>query len=125
MQQLYTWTVASCLALGAATIKDDAPPPGAYDWPQWQGVDRTGISKEKGLLQSWPKEGPKLIWQVKDLGGGYSTPSVAAGRIYGMSYRGNDEVVWALRESDGKELWVSKIAPKGRVSHNEGPRCTP
>src|SRR5947209_18165833 len=108
MQKLCTWAVAAWLALAAAPIQGDEPPPGAYDWPQWQGADRTGISKEKGLLQSWPKEGPKVSWEVKNLGGGYSTPSVAAGRIYGMSYRGNDEVVWALSEADGKELWVTK-----------------
>src|SRR6267142_1827620 len=33
----------------------------ADDWPQFRGPDRTGISKEKGLLQTWPKDGPKLL----------------------------------------------------------------
>ena len=54
----------------------------AADWPQWRGPNRDGISKETGLLKEWPQDGPKLIWQVKDLGGGYATPSVAGGRIY-------------------------------------------
>ena len=31
------------------------------------------------------------------LGGGYSTPSIANGRIFGMSYRDGNEIVWALR----------------------------
>src|SRR5262249_9762242 len=88
----------------------DAPKPGAFDWPQWQGQDRTAVSKEKGLLKEWPKGGPKLLWSVKALGGGYSTPSVAAGRIFGMSARGKDEGVWALSEKDGKELWWTRIA---------------
>ncbi len=43
-----------------------------FDWPQWQGPDRTAVSKETGLLKEWPKDGPPLAWQVKDLGGGYS-----------------------------------------------------
>src|SRR5215813_11454862 len=107
------------------TFAADAPKPGAYDWPQWQGQDRTAVSKEKGLLKEWPKEGPKLLWSVKALGGGYSTPSVAAGRIFGMGARGNDEGVWALRESDGKELWWARIAPKAKAGYAEGPRCTP
>jgi outer membrane protein assembly factor BamB len=103
----------------------DAPKPGAFDWPQWQGQDRTAVSKEKGLLQEWPKEGPKLLWSVKELGGGYSTPSIAAGRIFGMSARDKEEGVWALRESDGKELWWTPVGPKVRAGYDEGPRCTP
>src|SRR5215831_19413435 len=65
----------------------------ADDWPQWQGPDRNAISKEHGLLKEWPKEGPPLAWKTSGLGGGYSTPSVSAGRIFGMSTRGDDEVV--------------------------------
>jgi len=57
--------------------------------------------------------------------GRISTPSVAAGRIFGMSYRGDQEGVWALSESDGKELWFTAIAKKGGAGYNEGPRCTP
>ena len=41
----------------------------AADWPQWRGPERTGISQETGLLKQWPPEGPKLNWQIKDLGG--------------------------------------------------------
>ena len=96
-----------------------------FDWPQWRGPNRDGTSPETGLLKRWPNEGPPLVWQAKELGGGYSTPSVAAGRIFGMSYRGADEVVWALRETDGKELWVRRIAAKGKAPYNEGPRSTP
>ncbi len=54
----------------------------ADDWPQWRGPDRTGISKERGLLQEWPTEGPRLIWSQKDLGDGYSTPAIVGGRIF-------------------------------------------
>jgi hypothetical protein len=34
---------------------------GADDWPGWRGPQRTGISKETGLLKAWPKDGPKLL----------------------------------------------------------------
>jgi outer membrane protein assembly factor BamB len=46
----------------------------AADWPQWRGPRRTGISQETGLLKEWPKEGPKLLWQLPDIGDGYATP---------------------------------------------------
>src|SRR2546422_10054804 len=81
----------------------------AGDWPQWQGPDRNAVSKETGLLKEWPQDGPQLAWKAKNLGGGYSAPSVAAGRIFGMSNRGNDEGVWALDEKNGKELWATRL----------------
>jgi hypothetical protein len=66
----------------------------ADDWPQWQGPYRNATSKETGLLKEWPKDGPPLAWKIDKLGGGDSAPSIAAGRIFLMSNRGEDEVVW-------------------------------
>ena len=100
----------------------------ADDWPQWQGPDRNAISKETGLLKEWPKEGPPLAWKVQGLGGGYSAPAVAAGHIFGMSNRGDDEVVWARSEKEGKEPWVTPLGPAGQQGPpqgKEGPGCTP
>jgi hypothetical protein len=100
----------------------------ADDWPQWQGPDRNAISRESGLLKEWPEDGPPLAWKIQGLGGGDSAPSIAAGRIYGMANRGEDEVVWALSEKDGKEMWVSRLGPalKQQASQGkEGPGCTP
>jgi outer membrane protein assembly factor BamB len=114
------------LALVLSASAADGVPPGPFDWPQWQGRDRTAVSPETGLLQDWPKGGPPLLWKATGIGGGYSTPSVAAGRIYGMSYRGDDEVVWALEEATGKERWSVRIAGANRrVGYGEGSRCTP
>lgn len=99
-----------------------------FDWPQWQGPDRNAHSKETGLLKEWPKDGPPLAWKITGLGGGDSTPSIAKGRIYGMSTRGQDEFVWALAEKDGKEIWAVKVAPALRQNFHqsqEGPSATP
>src|SRR5262249_37949678 len=118
---------AWCLALflpGATAFADQ---PGAFDWPQWQGPERNAVSRERGLLKEWPKDGPPLAWKVKGLGGGYSAPSIAAGRIFGPSNRGV-EVVWAMSEKDGKELWVTRLGPPVRQrmpQGREGPGCTP
>ena len=106
----------------------EAGRPGTFDWPQWQGPDRSATSKEQGLLKEWPKDGPPLAWTAKDLGGGDSAPSVAGGRIFGMSIRDKDEVVWALSEKDGKELWAVRIGPaqsQRMPQSREGPGCTP
>src|SRR5689334_16925908 len=63
----------------------------AEDWPQWRGPERNGVSNEKGLLQQWPAEGPRLLWEQHDLGTGYSTPAIADGRIFLISNKGLDD----------------------------------
>ena len=122
---------ASCLIVAfAVSVLSLGPvaPARAGDWPQWQGPDRNAVSKETGLLKQWPKDGPPLAWKVKGLGGGDSAPSVAAGKIFAMSNRGADEVVWALSEADGKQLWLTRLSqafPQQMPQGKEGPGCTP
>lgn len=89
------------------------------DWPQWRGPERNGTSAERGLLKEWPKEGPKLLWQVNDIGDGYSTPSVVGNRIYLMSNRGMDnEFVQALSTKDGKPIWTTRVGNVGNPNQN-------
>jgi outer membrane protein assembly factor BamB len=109
-------------------LVSNSPSARALDWPQWQGPQRDATSKETGLLQAWPKAGPPLTWRINGLGGGYSSPSVAKGRLFGMSSRGADEVVWALNEQDGKEVWVTRLGQaltEGMPQGKEGAGCTP
>lgn len=100
------------LALSATTAV-------AADWPQWRGPDRTGISKETGLLKEWPEGGPKLRWQITDLGTGYSSPVVVKGVVYIQTTRKGEEFVVAIDEKTGKEKWATKI---GLVGKNQGPQ---
>ena len=48
----------------------------ADDWPQWLGPQRDGVWREKGILATFPKAGPKVLWHA-DLGTGYA--AMAAG----------------------------------------------
>src|SRR5579863_9166980 len=91
----------------------------ADDWPQWRGTERTGISKEKGLLQTWPADGPALRWKAADIGTGYSSPSIAHGRVYVQTTHGDDEFALALNEKTGAKVWE---APIGKVGKNRGPQ---
>jgi outer membrane protein assembly factor BamB len=87
---------------------------GATDWPQWRGPNRDGVSPETGLLKEWPKDGPKLAWQVKDIGGGFSTPAIVGERIYVLGNQGVDnEFVEALSATDGKKVWSTTIGKVG------------
>lgn len=91
----------------------------AADWPQWRGPERSGISKETGLLKEWPKDGPKLLWQRTDIGRGYSTPSVVEGRLYLQVDKEKEEFAVALEAADGKPVWSVGI---GKVGINTGPQ---
>ena len=97
----------------------------AADWPQWQGIDRTAVSKETGLLQTWPQEGPTLAWKTTGLGEGFSTPSIDRGRIFAMGARDKTEFVICLDEQGGKELWSTRLGPGNTGGGDPGPRCTP
>src|SRR3954468_10123547 len=54
------------------------------EWPQFRGPDRNDISPDKGLLKQWPADGPKQVWKCEDLGIGFSSVSIAGGRIFTM-----------------------------------------
>ncbi|HEY8411908.1 MAG TPA: PQQ-binding-like beta-propeller repeat protein, partial [Pyrinomonadaceae bacterium] len=91
----------------------------AADWPQWRGPDRSGVSKETGLLKQWPAGGPKLLWQVNNLGDGYSTPVVVGSRLYMMSNTGMDnEYVQAISIADGKQIWTTRVGKVGNPDQN-------
>ena len=89
----------------------------ADDWPQYGGPERTGVSKETGLLREWPENGPPLLWHVSDLGGGLSPVSVVGSRLYTLAYRGDAEFVVALDRGTGKELWATSL---GLARENPG-----
>ena len=97
----------------------------AADWPQWRGPNRDGISKETGLLDSWPAGGPHLFWKTQGLGEGHSSFAVVGDRLYTQGQQGNQEFVIAFDTRTGKQLWKT---PSGRAYHESrghGPRGTP
>lgn len=100
----------------------------AADFPQWRGLHRDGHSPETGLLQQWPKDGPKMLWQVKEIGAGFSTPSVVGDRIYLLGNEGAEESVLALAVKDGSHVWSAKLGKVGHPEQNPnypGARSTP
>ncbi|MCL2683488.1 MAG: PQQ-binding-like beta-propeller repeat protein [Bacteroidales bacterium] len=49
---------------------------------EWRN-DRTGIyAKETGLLKSWPKNGPEMLWYYDGLGDGHSSVAISNHKIY-------------------------------------------
>jgi outer membrane protein assembly factor BamB len=70
----------------------------------WRGPGRTGIYNEKGLMKSWPAEGPALIWEVTGIGKGYSSATVTDDAVYITGTKGDKDVLTAFTQ-DGKKKW--------------------
>ena len=95
------------------------------DWPQWRGPDRTDVSKETGLLKSWPEGGPARIWLFEGAGLGYAGPAIAGGKLFTMGIRESSEWLIAVDAATGKELWAAKIGSVLKNGWGDGPRGTP
>src|SRR5688572_23728622 len=110
------------LALGAAILAQTPP---VTDWPQWRGPDRTGISKETGLLKQWPSGGPTRLWRVTNLGAGYGSLSTKGERIFVQMIVGRQSVVASLDRSNGRIVWTKPLGQMGSNDRGPGPRGTP
>ena len=85
------------------------------------------VSKETGLLQEWPKDGPPLAWKIKGLGGGYSEPSDRRGRIFGMSSAATKKSSGPCPKRTARNFGRRRLETASRrmPQGQEGPGCTP
>ena len=95
------------------------------DWPQWRGPNRDGVSTETGLLQNWPEGGPPLAFRADGLGAGYSTVSVADGRLHTLGMISGREWVITLDARTGARLWATPHGEGYRDGRGDGPRGVP
>ena len=102
------------------------PPAMAADWPQFLGANRDGTSPETGLLESWPATGLPIVWQ-RDIGTGYSVPSVRGGILVLHHRVGEKEIIEAMDAANGKGFWEFKYTSEYQdpFGYNNGPRCAP
>lgn len=134
MRLRYHRTLGVTATLLALLATAPGRPARAEDWPHFRGPRFDGISRETGLLKSWPPNGPRQLWKV-DLTGGFSSVAVAGGRVFTQTREESQEVVLGLDAATGKELWRHRYpadygaAPSftggGRPQSRTGPRATP
>ncbi len=111
----------------------------ADDWPQWMGPQRDNVWRETGILDTFPKAGPKVLWRTK-ISNGFSGPAVADGLVFitdfvsdqdlsadnfdGNIYKGKERVLcFDAKTADLK--WKHEYAATYSISYPNGPRCTP
>jgi outer membrane protein assembly factor BamB len=117
-------TALSFLAVAAITLAAPAPEPSSTaDWPQFRGPKRDDVSPDKGLLKSWPAEGPKLLWKGPGVGQGFSSVSVVGNKVFTMGDKDGASHLFALSRETGKVLWSHKVGQPG--GNYSGTRCTP
>ena len=66
----------------------------AADWPEFMGPTRDQVSAETGLIDAFPENGPRLVWE-KVVGKGYSAPSVRGELLIVHHRSGKEEIVEA------------------------------
>ena len=96
---------------------------GAQQVSEWREANRTGVSNEKGLLKSWPADGPALLWMTAELTKGNSSVSFGKNAIYTIGTKDSADVLYAI-DMQGKMLWQTVIGRAWNESFPES-RSTP
>jgi outer membrane protein assembly factor BamB len=96
----------------------------AADWPWQYGPRRDHTSEQKGLLRTWPADGPKVLWTVS-VGAGFGGPAVSGGNVYLLDRdEGVGDTLRVLDLASGKELWTFAYDAAGTFMF-AGSRTTP
>ena len=87
----------------------------AADWPTFLGPNRDSTSPETGLLNSWPESGLNVVWS-RDIGTGYSAPSVIDGMVVLFHREGNVARWPPMNRMNRGVVWPVRL-----VAHREKP----
>ncbi len=94
---------------------------------QWRGTDRSGVYNEKGLLESWPDNGPALNWHYEGLGEGHSSVAIDDDKLYVTGIKNEVGIIYVF-DLDGKLIqqkeygteWSKSFpGPRGTVTIND------
>jgi len=95
------------------------------DWPIWRGPSKNGVSAEKSWQHNWPVAGPNVLWKA-NVGIGFSSVTVADGRLFTIGNSDNQDTVICLEAQTGKVLWKhSYDCPLDDRFFEGGPTSTP
>ncbi|HEY4309479.1 MAG TPA: PQQ-binding-like beta-propeller repeat protein [Pirellulales bacterium] len=99
---------------------------GGEDWPCFLGPTGDSKSSERGILTTWPRQGPPVVWQHR-LGTGYGMPSISRGRLFQFSRFGGQARLECLKSETGEPLWKFEYPTEYEdlYGYDNGPRCSP
>ena len=73
--------ILSLVVLVSAIKPASAEEPGAFNWPQFRGVDATGVSSNEGLPDRWSAT-ENVEWKADIPGRGWGSPVVWGDRVF-------------------------------------------
>ena len=98
----------------------------ADDWPGWMGPQRDNVWREKGILDAFPKDGPKVLWRAK-VSNGFSGPAVADGLVFLTDFIPEGDIQkdnFDRAEFPGKERVQCFDAKTGELKWKHAYPCT-
>lgn len=107
------------------TTKSAEPSKLSKSWEQWRGPNRQNLSTDKGLIQDWNENPPKLSWTASGLGKGYASVSIKDNRLFTTGNLPEGQMVIAVNIDDGKILWKTSLIDSNPKHSYPGARCTP
>lgn len=94
-------------------------------WPFIRNSTFDGHSPEINIADSWPDEGPPVLW-TRDLGQGYSSFVARGRRVFTQAQSLAGQVVLCLDADTGKTIWEHRYDwPFEPLLPYPGPRATP
>lgn len=96
----------------------------AEDWPQFLGADRNGSSAETGLLKSFPKSGPEILWEA-DFHKGFGGAAIVGDEVFIVDrIEKEKDLLMCLDLATGKEKWSFENPSEGEPPY-PGSRSAP
>lgn len=94
------------------------------DWPRFLGPNGNATSPETGLLKTFPKDGPEVLWSA-DLEPGFGGSAVVGDNVYLVDRVTQEkDMLLCLNLADGKEQWRFESPSEGEPSF-PGSRSVP
>lgn len=107
-------TTARLSAISAVFYLSFAAVARADDWPQFRGVNGSGVSLATDPLPTEFSLENKLLWKA-ELGDGIGSAVIVGGRVFNVAMQGEDNfVVFCHEGGTGKELWKKQL-PAGEL----------
>ena len=94
-------------------------------WPQLRGPTFDSHSSETGLAETWPDEGPPVLW-TRELGQGYSGFIAVGSRVFTLTQTLYRQSLVCLDAETGETIWTHHYGwPYEGGGLYPGPRSTP
>jgi len=119
--------LAGCSATVTTLAADKTPgTEKGEDWPAFLGPRGDSTSTEKGILNPWPKQGLRVVWQQRT-GEGYAGVSVSKDRVYFFDRIGDKARLRCLKARTGEFVWKFEYPTEyaDKYNYSGGPRCFP